>query len=482
MADKKNIDELFKNKFEDLEAEAPAGSWEAIAGKLQRQKRKKRAAYWRWAGTAAAVVLAFFGGYYLQPGTDPGSYYDPRYFPVATEPVQKMEEPVQQRATPSENQELITNTTTTPSEKDLPREDSELPEVTSTSLVAQDFATRNKSVATPPQFKEDRERTEADKAAFADMEQVLLIPEDAAVAEAKPAEIEEFATEKAPDSQQMDSLRAVVANLPTNDEIGGEASSRRMPGAFSVGAQAGPALAFRNVDLKESSFNSNFSARSVVAENISREEVSNSFSAGVNFAFRGSGRLEYLTGIYLTRWQQQASELVVNPNVAGAPSNSVAGIESSSSLGNMSYLNNAQPGDFFAIVALDSSTMAYELQPDVEQEFNFIEIPLGVNYYLVDQQKWSWTVQGGASARILAGARSQFVYDDGRETEIDNPQLNKLSLQLQAGTGVGYRLTNDLQFNLMPLLKYGVTPVNDNSQVTTYFHQVMIYSGLSFQF
>ena len=66
MENKENLDELFRTKFNDLEAEPPFDSWPDIKGRLARKERKKRMAFWRYSSVAAAVLLAFFSGYFYQ--------------------------------------------------------------------------------------------------------------------------------------------------------------------------------------------------------------------------------------------------------------------------------------------------------------------------------------------------------------------------------------------------------------------------------
>lgn len=486
MDEKKKIDELFQKKFENFEAEAPDGSWEAIAGRLQHNKHKKRAAYWRWAGTAAAVVLAFTGGYLLNPGNDAGNYYDPRNHPVATYPGENSpENPTDELSSPETSSEAAAyqrpeevvkagRNTASPGGKSG---------VEDTDLLAARYAPGDQKGTADA--KDVPEESISTKAGEENLPVLTEVTPFAALHHppADSAEPVEAGLTQADLQALEDSLRSLIADLPTNDDLQKDGNARRVPGGFSVSALGGPALAFRNVDVKSTSLNANSpnSSQSFVAQNVEREKLSNSFSAGIDFALRGSGRIEYQAGVYLTQWRQEASGLLVGPGFAGLPTTNTT-FESASSLGNMKYLNSAQSTDFAAVIAADSSTMAYQLQPEVQQQFSFVEIPLGVNYYLLDQRKWNWKLQGGISTRILAGAQSQFVYANGTKSDVENPQLNKLSLQLQAGTGVGYRLTNELQISLMPLLRYGLTPVNENQDVTTYFHQFMIYSGLSLEF
>ncbi len=86
------------------------------------------------------------------------------------------------------------------------------------------------------------------------------------------------------------------------------------------------------------------------------------------------------------------------------------------------------------------------------------------------------------SSRFLTGSSVQLSYEDGSTQNVENLPLNSFSLQLLAGTGVEYRLNPKLRLNLTPSIQYGLTPVNQHAVVDTYFHQFLIYSGLSYMF
>lgn len=64
MGDKKNIDQLFKDKFKGFAPEPPENGWELVRDRINKRQRRKKMALWRWSSMAAAVFLAFFSGYY----------------------------------------------------------------------------------------------------------------------------------------------------------------------------------------------------------------------------------------------------------------------------------------------------------------------------------------------------------------------------------------------------------------------------------
>ena len=61
----KYFDQVFRDKFADYEKIPPAFVWDNIQETLTGEKRKKRMVYWRFAGVAAALVIAFLAGWQL---------------------------------------------------------------------------------------------------------------------------------------------------------------------------------------------------------------------------------------------------------------------------------------------------------------------------------------------------------------------------------------------------------------------------------
>ena len=68
MGDKKDIDKLFASGLQDFEATPPQDAWAGIIADVDQKKKAKRALIWRWAAVAAALILAFYSGYYFNDG------------------------------------------------------------------------------------------------------------------------------------------------------------------------------------------------------------------------------------------------------------------------------------------------------------------------------------------------------------------------------------------------------------------------------
>ena len=71
MKETKNLDELFRDKLLNYEQEPPAYLLENILSAVTGERRKKKLIFWRVAGVAAALLLAFVAGWQLNNGDLP---------------------------------------------------------------------------------------------------------------------------------------------------------------------------------------------------------------------------------------------------------------------------------------------------------------------------------------------------------------------------------------------------------------------------
>ena len=61
----KNLDELFRDKLLNYEQEPPAYLLDNILSTVAGERRKKKMIFWRVAGVAAALLIAFVAGWQL---------------------------------------------------------------------------------------------------------------------------------------------------------------------------------------------------------------------------------------------------------------------------------------------------------------------------------------------------------------------------------------------------------------------------------
>lgn len=114
-----------------------------------------------------------------------------------------------------------------------------------------------------------------------------------------------------------------------------------------------------------------------------------------------------------------------------------------------------------------SSRDALILMPTLAEDYVFLEVPVTISYYLIDEKSWLWNLMGGLRSRFIIGSSVPLDFGDGRTKGIENPFINNVIIRLLVGYGVGYRLNPKLRLNFTPSLQYGLSPVNQHDVVDT---------------
>src|SRR5690606_30344699 len=113
---------------------------------------------------------------------------------------------------------------------------------------------------------------------------------------------------------------------------------------------------------------------------------------------------------------------------------------------------------------------------DVDQKFGFIEVPMELEFRLIDK-KFGLNLIGGASTLFLEENNISMT-TAAYTTDLGEAQnLNSLSFSANLGLGVNYQFAPKFRLNLEPLFKYQLKTFNHSNSYT-----FGIYSGLSYQF
>ena len=117
---------------------------------------------------------------------------------------------------------------------------------------------------------------------------------------------------------------------------------------------------------------------------------------------------------------------------------------------------------------------------DLDQRFGFIEVPLELEYKLVNK-KFGVNVIGGFSTFFL-NENEIFADIDGASTLIGEANnINGTSFSANFGLGLDYNLSKQWNINLEPQFKYQINTFNNTSGDFRPFF-IGVYTGLSFKF
>ncbi len=116
----------------------------------------------------------------------------------------------------------------------------------------------------------------------------------------------------------------------------------------------------------------------------------------------------------------------------------------------------------------------------INQNISYYEVPLELSYSVLNK-KLGIDIIGGISTLLLGNNEVSVTAGNYNETIGSANNLSGLSFATNIGIGVHYRLSNSFKFNVEPMFKYQLNPYTD-SAVDFKPYYVGVYTGLSFKF
>jgi len=436
---KKNIDDLFNNKFKHAEKTPPEEIWDSISAKLPFKKRNKRIIpiWYLMAGTAAvlAIMVLIF----------------------------------KDNSSPISNQK-ITNSP----EKSVNKNNSDSPDVSKFQESEPEslFEPKNDVVQTKIQ-KPESQNTEKnqnnniiDKKSQISKDNEKNTPISYTATELKNREIESRTEESLNSDYKLSQLIQNDVEIVANDSITlledpvanvedieellnkkevEESIKTTMSKRLSVTTTAG-ALYFDNLS-GGSGIDEQF------ANNNSSSEITTSY--GINFGYQISRKIKIRTGI-------SQINLVSNTQ-------------------NVAYFSLINSRVIEGSVLFDSSSngTGAAVFGKVNQNIGFIEVPSEVEYLIVDK-KFGINLIGGFSTLFLNKNKIS-INTENYNTDLGKVKnLNEISFTANAGLGISYKISPQFHFNMEPIFKYQLNTFKDTKNFNPYYFG--IYSGFSFQF
>ena len=134
-----------------------------------------------------------------------------------------------------------------------------------------------------------------------------------------------------------------------------------------------------------------------------------------------------------------------------------------------------QDGEFGTVTPKSTSG-----EPSLNQKISYYEVPLELKYAVLNK-KFGVNLIGGFSTLFL-GENEIFVEaGDFNENLGEANNLSTLSFTTNIGLGLNYSFSKKLMFNVEPMFKYQLNPYTDSS-VDFKPYYMGIYTGLSFKF
>ncbi|QWX83663.1 hypothetical protein H0I23_14580 [Cellulophaga sp. HaHaR_3_176] len=204
------------------------------------------------------------------------------------------------------------------------------------------------------------------------------------------------------------------------------------------------------------------------------------FSYGVSVAYEVSKKLKIRSGIHKVDYGYTTNQIEFSSSFNGA---SVAQLEninyavnSENVTVNSAFVNTADAPSF----SNDITGKNASLNGNLQQQFGYLEVPLEVNYALLDK-RFGINIIGGLSSLFLVD--NTVLLNSGDQSTLlgEANNINSINFSTNVGFGLNYNITPKFQFNVEPVFKYQLNTFSNTSGGFQPF-SVGVYSGVNYKF
>jgi hypothetical protein len=527
MKEKKQIDKLFQERFQNFEATPPPEAWSNIKAQLKKEKedRKVIPLWWKLGGVAALLALLLTVGNSVFNSGDGSTQLTEE----ETTPIENTTESTTKDAIITDNKgddvQVATETdaeqdSSVESDKKVYSNDKSKEAVVSNNKMVEttvaevdntneekkfnqdkDPLIRDKKIVTNPNEKdavatkitdkkvsEEKKKTEVDKIqdtniAKTTSEKIAKTDTDLKKTVTDPLikdgnQIKNNKTEDAivaktdeekKEDAKLEEKKSIFDAIEENKEVEDAVAKKEGPkNRWEVSPNVAP--------VYYSSLGNGSSLDPTFADNSQSGDVNLSYGAGVSYAI--SERLSVRTGINNVNLSYSTGDVELGSGPVSAALRSVNYGGQSGQVLTAVDKGSIRPnpeGGFGVITPKAAGADAF-----INQSIRYYEVPMELKYALVDT-KFGINMIGGFSTLFLGDSEVSVEAGDFRSVLGEANNLNSLSFTTNIGLGFDYKISKRLKFNIEPMFKYQLNPYSDSSVDFNPFY-MGVYTGLSFKF
>ncbi|MCM4150189.1 hypothetical protein DHD05_01185 [Arenibacter sp. N53] len=220
---------------------------------------------------------------------------------------------------------------------------------------------------------------------------------------------------------------------------------------------------------------------SILASNTKTGNVTLSY--GITVAYEISKKLSVRSGVHKVDYGYDTNDVSFTSSFNASSGNQLRNIDYSNDSQSI-ILNNSnsenvipKPGSVFAqdVTGKNPTRLG-----TMGQQFGYLEVPLELNYALLDR-KFGVNIIGGVSSLFLTD-NSVILESNGQTTDVGEANnINSVNFSTNFGLGLNYKFTPKLKFNVEPVFKYQLNTFS-NSSGNFNPYSLGVYSGFSFKF
>ena len=257
---------------------------------------------------------------------------------------------------------------------------------------------------------------------------------------------------------------------------------------WAVGGQVAPIYSYRNLGPSQADAMNATSYLNDIESGIV------SYAGGVNLNYSPLKRLSIQSGLNYFRLGMSVNDTYIASaygQIAGmglsptelAMSNSSGDIMPGEHKSNKIMSNQrADYESFYSTNTTDVSGAAPTIQQgDLQQNFEYIEIPMILRYRVVDRRA-GLNVLGGLSTNFLVGSNVYFQENGSREHIGTTANLKSVNYSSVLGLGFQYSIKPNLHFNMEPTFRYYLNSINSGSGPGSHPYSIGFFTGISYSF
>ena len=493
---KNNFDEFFREKFREFGEVPDKKVWEAIESSLDKKREKRTIVpiWWKLGGIAAVLAVLFYIVNPFENKTVPAV--------VNTETKQKENPAKNQEALPgnavtdkkNEDSKVVLKPQSDSLENPLSSsdQDTETAVIRSANKQFQVSTDKNMSkysssnpsavnrggeLASKQPALPEKAMQDADKLDQA--KRLANTPETTEMSSAenkvnkknipKGIQEKEGAADKLPEVADNVDKKSIFDEIDQEEEIVASPGENK----WSVGPSVAPV------------YLSSFGEGSPIHSNfVSNSKSGNlNLSYGLSVSYAVSKKLKVRSGVYKVDYGYNTNAVEFSSSLTASTTDKIDNIDYALTSKNLVVQSStvAEPSQDASFAASNEiAAPSPKREGRMVQQYGYLEVPLELNYALVDR-KLGLSLIGGVSSLFLVD-NAVSLEANGEATDIGEANnINNLNFSTNIGFGLNYELSPKIQLHLEPMFKYQLNTFSDTSGSFQPF-SVGVYSGLNFRF
>jgi len=472
---KKNLDKIFQEKFSDFSDIPTEKVWKSIETSLNKKKKNRMVIpfWWKLGGIAAALAIGLF---LINPFKDDGNETNTIVTDIENVKDKQLEDenavdhkpndvgPQVVESAASENRTLIDLDNDQKKKSDSKIAISKNEDATEKrNDVIKDVISNGKQSAiaiNEPQKTENissvntenEKNTKANNISKGNTEEILaqVNPEDPV------KEIEE-------------------GKKSIYDEIAEQEGEIEVAETTESKWSAGPSIA----PVYFNAIGEGSPVHSIFVPNSKSGDVNLSYGLAVSYEI--SKKLSIKTGVHKVDYGYNTNDVEFSASLEGFGGGQIENIDYSLASRNIVVESKATiKNSFSENKAMDAAAQDPSLIGVMAQQFGYLEIPLELNYTLIDS-KFGVNLIGGLSSLFLVDnsvtlTSGELITEMGEANNVNN-----VNFSTNIGFGVNYKFSPKVQLNIEPVFKYQLNTFSDTAGDFQPF-TIGVYSGLNFKF